>query len=828
MKNNIRRIVAAVVLVLLVAVLPLSTVEVRADNTARHDDTPVDIFLLLDCSGTMEKSDPQKWTATATKDFVQTLTNENVRLSIIAFGNDYGDDAYPVGKQDANSRNRVKVAYPLTSLSNDDEREKARKVIDEEMSRHNPPTYTPIGYALEAAVDELEDKGSADGSAVIVLMSDGRVEGETDYANKGSDLDYKSIDSSCDKAKSHSWPVYCMELNYDNENKKGGGVGGIGYHQMRENIPDRTGTKPFEVKSAGEAETKLNDILDTIYPGNEREHGETQPGEDVKIPVGEMTAEQTVTVTGDISKIDSIVLTSPDEKKETYARASGDQSTDNRRVTFDDQSAVVTLILPEEGTWLLRLEGDAQTTVNWTSVSFKEMNLDLSADNAGGDEKITRGTKVTFEANFSYNDQAYKSKKFYSGNPAKLYVTGQDPITMDTSENGYTAEVTFDDTGSFDVYAQVDSSYFRGGNKKSGTFTYNVEKMPVKTKGEIEELKAGVGESAEVSLGDYFEGDDLTYSLEKNDLDDFTGEIKEGTLTLTAGNTGDKTYRCTVTAQDTSGGHAQQAVRFFVTNQKVQLTKGDEVNISLVSDPENARGWAKTDSSDTFVLKDSDYFSDPDGAQPDVRVSYPEDKDGKTEGDDIVQVTHDGNETTVKALKNGSAKVYVVAIDGNAENEGVPLTLNIRVQSAAQAAVSRRIGIIIPVIIILIVLIVLLIINFAGRKIYGVWDITLDGITREGIVLSKVRSGRRGTASVSRLLIELGLGESDFAGAQIKAGSPFTKKIMFSRLETVERVYLDDSAEITGEDMKKDIEVGINHIIELDNNGQRVVFDRRG
>lgn len=824
MKNNIRRIVAAVMLILSTAVLSQPAVKVKADNTARHDDTPVDIVLLLDCSGTMEQSDPQHWTSTATKDFVQTLTNENVRLMVIAFGNDYGKDAYSVGMQDADSRNRVKIAYPLTSLSDEKEREKARNAIDEEMSEHNPPTYTPIGYALEAAVDELEDKGSSDGSAAIVLMSDGRVEGETDYTNKGSDLDYKSIDSSCDKAKSHSWPVYCMELNYDGENKAGSGVGGIGYHQMRENIPGRTGTEPFEVKSAGEAETKLNDILDAIYPGNERQHGETQPGEDVKIPVGEMTAEQTVTVTGDISKVESLALTSPDGTQETYAQSDGDQSMANRRVVFDQQSAVVTMILPEEGTWVLKLNGDTQTTVNWTSVSFKEMNLDLSADNEGGDEKITRGTKVKFEAKFSYNGQAYQSEKFYSGNPAKLYVTGHDPVTMETSENGYSAEVTFDDTGSFDVYAQVDSSYFRGGNKKSGTFTYNVEKAPVKTEGVIEELKAEVGGSAEVSLGDYFEGDDLTYSLEENDLDDFSGEIKDGILTLTAGNTGDKTYHCTVKAQDSSGGHAEQSIRFFVTNQKVELTKGDEINVSLIADPDDAPGWAKADrDSDTFVLKDSDYFSDPDGAQPDVRIWYSEDSSGR----DIAEVAHDNDATTVKALKTGNATVYVVAIDGNAENEGVPLTLNIRVQSAAQAAVGRRIGIIIPVLIILAVVIVLLIINFAGRKIYGVWDITLDGMLQESVDMSKVHSGKHGTASVSRILIELGFGESDFSDAQIKAGSPFTKKVSFCRLGNVDRIYLNDSAEITGDNKKKDIEVGINQIIELDNNGQRVVFDRR-
>ena len=816
-------------LTLLLVISTAGTAWGAEKDSTREDTTPVDIIFLLDCSGTMTENDPQGWTAEATKNFVDTMGSENTRLGIISFGAAYGSQAYPVGQQDPNSVGRVKVAYPLSAMNTDDARAAAKKVISDETAKRGE--YTPLGYAMEAAVDTLEQGGSADNHAAIVLLSDGIVDGQTDYSNPGSPLDYKSVDSACDRANSHKWPVYCMELNYAGKNVKSSDASGIGYHQMRENIPSRTGTKPFEVKNAKEAVQQLNNIFASFF------HADVSNGNiDVDgsaamdFQIGEMTAEQTLIISGDVAKLNSLSVKGPDGKEESYARSDGDISKDDRKVTFGSNSVLLKMILPSEGKWTLTLKGNAKVSLDWSSISFKEMNLDLSASDPGGDQSVEKGTKVHFIANFSYNGKAYESTDFYAKNPAKLYVTGQNPVAMKASGSGYSADITFPKEGSFDVYAQVDGSYFREGHKKSGTFTYHVERPAPKTKGKIPEVSARIGEKADpISLSDYFEGEDLTYTVEKNKLDDFTYQISDdGRLTLQAGETS-KTYQCRVKADDGSGaGAVEQKLTFSVRNRPIELKKEDEVTVRLVKGAKSAPGWVKAlrgigDKDNIFRLDYDDYFYDPDGTKPDIRlIEEPENK----KGSGIVSASQTDTALELTANKIGETTYLLVAVDGNTDSTAQAVTLNISVQSAAKAAMEKRARVLVPVFIALLVIVVLLMISFLGRKIYGMWDIEVNRVPQDSLTLSRYRSGKKSRVSVAILLHEMGEDGVDLPKVEIRAGNPFSKKIFFTGLAGIDQVYIDGSP-LNEEQKKRPVEIKVNQSIEFDHQGQCVILTRR-
>ena len=798
-------------------------------DSTREDTTPVDIIFLLDCSGTMTENDPKGWTAEATKNFVETMGSENTRLGIISFGSAYGSQAYPVGQQDPNSAGRVKVAYPLSAMNTDAARAAAKKVISDETAKKGE--YTPLGYAMEAAVDTLEQGGSVDSHAAIVLLSDGIVDGQTDYSNPGSPLDYKSVDSACDRANSHKWPVYCMELNYAGKNVKSSDASGIGYHQMRENIPSRTGTKPFEVKNANEAVRQLNNIFASFFHADVSNGTINVDGSaTMDFQIGEMTAEQTLIISGDVAKLESLSVKGPAAAAESYDRSDGDVSKDDRKVNFGSNSVLLKMILPAEGKWTLMLKGNGKVSLDWSSISFKEMNLDLSASDTGGDQTIEKGMKIHFTANFSYNGKPYDATDFYAKNPAKLYVTGQNPIDMKASGNGYSADVTFSKEGSFDVYAQVEGSYFREGHKKSGTFTYHVERPAPKTKGKIPEVSARIGEKTEaIPLSEYFEGENLTYTVEKNKLDDFTFRISDdGKLTLQAGETS-RTYQCRVKADDGSGaGAVEQKLTFCVRNRPVELKKDDEVVVQLVKDVNSAPDWAKAlggirDDDNVYRLNYDDYFYDPDGAKPDVRL-IEESEDKKSSG--VVRVSQTDTALELAANKVGKTTYLLVAVDGNTDSTAQAVTLNISVQSAAEAALEKRIRILVPVFIALIAMVVLLLISFFGRKIYGMWDVEVDGTNHDSLTLSRFRSGKKGKTSVNALLHDMGEPEADFPKVEIRSGNPFFKKIFFTGFAEIDRVYKNGDP-LNEEQKKRPVEIKVNQSIEFDQAGQHVSLTRR-
>ena len=117
-----------------------------------ESDKTVDFVLLLDRSGSMGSSDEQQLYVSAAKMFVDMLPTESARLAVVAFGEDYGEEAYPLAMvEDPNSReNRmVKAYYDLQSITGQDSKEKAKEMIVQ-ASKTSGDT-TPIGYALTVA-----------------------------------------------------------------------------------------------------------------------------------------------------------------------------------------------------------------------------------------------------------------------------------------------------------------------------------------------------------------------------------------------------------------------------------------------------------------------------------------------------------------------------------------------------------------------------------------------------------------------------------------------------------------------------------------------------
>ncbi len=447
----------------------------------------INFVLLMDCSGSMGKSDEKKLYQSAARMFTDMLPTEGAKLAVVGFGSDYGDEAYPMALQGSSAlQNRlVKVFYPLSSVESKESREAAKAAINTATESIEGTTYTPIGYALTAAVDILVQGGAADHQGAIILLSDGRVTGQSDSYNGG--WDYYSIDAAADAANSHKWPIYCMELNEDGVNNDlSSSEGNLGRYQMRENIPARTGTEPVELSQATQAESSFADIFsryyDTIPTIGYQAIQNGQAAMDFFVE--EMVAETSLTLIGETGQLEYLELKHPDGTMERLDIGTAAEQAEDREISFEDRYIIIKLLTPENGDWQIIAHGPDGIELGLYAVSIRELNLHLTDnDPAIVDGEIGVGSTIDFNAQFIYHNTPYYSPTIYSKLAARLEVNGPNGkkyYIMEGTEEGYKYTLNFNREGEYTVRAVVHDDIFRTEDRYSEAFLYVVKKGAVR------------------------------------------------------------------------------------------------------------------------------------------------------------------------------------------------------------------------------------------------------------------------------------------------------------------------------------------------------------
>ena len=829
--------ILAVVLTV-VCLVPIAPVYAQGEEV---DDTPRDFVLLLDCSGSMNENDRDHLTMQAAQKFIDLLPNGfPTRVSIVTFGPDYGklshDFRAKAGeKADPYSSRRVKIAYPesyektkkLKTLT-DEEKEIAKKILDSEVKQNGE--YSPIGYGLKTAA-EILDKNSEKGSnhAAVILLTDGQVEGQADIYNG---KEYDSINDALEIMKNKGWPVYCMELNYANENKEGDGLPGIAYYQMRQHIPAETGTEPIELKSADQASKAFLEIFQKMYPSSviNVEEREVKNGVVAKdVDVKDMTALQIVTISGEIEnieKITEVVIKNPGGDKEYSFKRGGDINAQGDKVTanFSNGGSYITMkmIVPEKGRWNVTAklaDKNASDGIKFTleSIALMDTLLLIDASKKGGE--IAAGETISFTATYSYSGENIISETFCKEHPAKLYVNDQ-VVEMTSRDGRYEAEYTFEEKGSYSVYAEVESDYFKDGCKRSSKLEFTIDNIPPEPDeanpiGDIT-LKPGK-KSDPVDLSQYFvnrDGDVLEFDAEYEKSVRETGvhHVIDGSSFVIYAGTKKGTFPIKVIAKDQSDQHAVQEFNLIVENDPVQLIGDSEVSCIVEYDDSQKA---------TLEIQYDDYFADPDG----ITLKYPPLPE-EVVGNECFEI-HDNAPSgiTITGKKPGTMDFSIIAVDASDVSQSQVLKVHVTSEGGAVKILHRfRIPLTVFAIIAIFGILILLA-GFGGRRIYGIWDVTPDAgggeLDRE---LGTNGAGRKSRCSINQMLLAIGL-EGDFGKASMSAGNNFNKIVYFENLQDMDVVELDGKAR-NPESLKKKIPVRAGQDIRLVYNGHAVTFSR--
>lgn len=393
--TKVLRRVSVLTLTFLIIVSQIQLHTVKADET---ENTEHDIVLVIDCSASRLRCDPDNLTFQTVNQFIECLPYK-IRVSIVVFGAEYGSQAYPVGSDNSIIRNRVKEAFPLQSISTAEVKYLAQKALYEELERKGQ--YSPLGYALEAATKILMAGGAADGNADILLFSDGEL--ETLDEEESFNNEYKIMQTSTALCKKHGWPVSCISTNsFDVEKSLKG-------KKILEEIAETTEGKTYILHKASDIEPALQDALQTLF-GNSYDVPQARVDlkarflDDVK-----ESLERKVCFLCEMDKLEEIVIHSASGKQYTIAPSDGNQETEEFSISLTGPYLVVDIPEPTVGTWTYEFIGVDEFQATTEVI---QNNLSGSQSNENNEEsRIIQSVSPEETINLDLNDLFGKNKE---------------------------------------------------------------------------------------------------------------------------------------------------------------------------------------------------------------------------------------------------------------------------------------------------------------------------------------------------------------------------------------------------------------------------------
>lgn len=846
MKNrgkNIGKRVVSMLLLFLLLLVPMARARAAASAS---DDTKVDFILVLDCSGSMDSSDRQGLSISAAKMFADMVPMENARIGVVGFGGNWGDQAY-VYKKNKRANTFTTVAFPLSEIENFQNKNQVKAAIEEAAAkRRDKSANTNLGYALQAAAGMLHQGNSEAGEACIVLMSDGRMTANKDAdsaeeaAEKKLDLywmDEKhsirssiSLDAALEDLKANEWPVYCLELAFDLNSGKTNFTVPTGQYQMQ-NIADVTGGEKVTAESNTEVQACFSDIFAQFFGVNiDKEESVIVDGKASRnIEVEEMIAEMNVIVTGsEIDAITAVEVTDPQGNSKKYKKSA---ETDSRIVIFDDKSyAMIKLLQPMAGNWSITAYGSDGIKIDFMAIPMLEVNFSLNTS-ADTSQVIPKGGSVDFTASFVYNEQSVSSEKFYRENPAYLEVieTGE-KFDMEGSNDNYAGAVSFNHSGTYTVRAVVESGQFRNDRKVSGEFAFTVENLPSEIKGQMEDLNLGFNAKQEIDCTKYFsnpDNDELTYKVEVDQTSGITGTVENDVLTLATGiKAGDYEVRVSVNDGAMESDIAQSFMIHLV-NQPLKEKGSSKITKTISYNVKGVPGFIKKlfrmDVEDVETINANDYFEDPDGIAPILNIKE------LPENSPIVVEEGEQGILNVSGKSKGEVTFKLTAKDASDESISFEKEVTVKSVSAGSYVWGNIWGIVLIIAIVLLIIIILLVAAFAGRKIYGTWEVTVNGRIEGPCRLGKMAHGKKKKCSLSDVLEDMGFQTISDGGIMLKAENNFSKKVTIAGLERAACVTYKgrEYSAAEGKSLKK-VQLSKGQYIDIEVDNMQITLNRVG
>lgn len=394
---------------------------------AATSDAQLDAVLVIDASGSMKETDPNKLGLEGVKLFVDMLGFTDNQVGVVTYGSD------------------VSQTYPMSLVKNQSDKENIKNFVD---GITRDLEYTDITSGLKEAVKMLNQRNASGNSPLIVVFTDGN-NAIGGVANRTpADID-KDLAAIINQAQSEGYPIYTIGLN-DN---------GKLNEAYLEKISVDTKAKAFATKDPAE----LPDILTEIFAAHSN----------LKVQsLGPITGtgnfeEVVVNIpNGNVLEANlSATSKSPVEFKLVDPNGN-EQAIPSQNITLHTSNSysLLKLARPMQGDWKLYVKGIAGDQINIDLVYNYDIEVTmkpLSQSNYGVGDKLIVEAYLSLQGNAVNDPNLYNSAKGY------LVLTENQTgietrINMQLQGQSFAGEYTLKDKGDYTVKVIVeDTSYVR-------------------------------------------------------------------------------------------------------------------------------------------------------------------------------------------------------------------------------------------------------------------------------------------------------------------------------------------------------------------------------
>ena len=430
---------AVTIIIAAALLIPLSTVTYAASGS-KYD---LDVIFVIDNSGSMSVSDPERLATSAANKFIDLCKGSDTRVGYVLF------------------KDEIVESWPLTDIANYGESTKQK--LAKTKQTNTGETDTALG--LEEAFKMLQNDslgGKSRRTPIVILLSDGNTY-LPDAKYRTTDEALKALDKITLSYAAEGVPIYTIGFNYD---------GSMDVDAMEKIAHTSSPDAIFrEIESAD----RLIPVMTEIFQKATSNSGGTvrplppftgEPQEEIISVSNNSIIKATVTITSD-NPITDVSIRDPHGTVFDNSNKSNNVS-----ITKDpnDEWVMVIMIKPEKGEWILTFTGVEYDIGYLEYLSFYDMTLYMDKPTTAIGEAT-----ISWHVEDEYNNRI-DDKALIDAQTVRLHANdGTKEIVLDFPR-GQMNETFEIDPGDYEAYLVMTGD--DGGVSKSNTESFTVPSIP--------------------------------------------------------------------------------------------------------------------------------------------------------------------------------------------------------------------------------------------------------------------------------------------------------------------------------------------------------------
>ncbi|MFD0958434.1 vWA domain-containing protein [Paenibacillus chungangensis] len=386
----------------------------------------MDAVLVLDVSHSMADSDRNKIGNEAMKMFIDMLSEEGNRVSVVAY------------------TDQIEREKALLEIDSPEDKENLKAFID----GLNRGSYTDIAVGVKEAVQVLTDGGDAGREPIIIVLADGNNSLDPKSGRTEAESD-REMEKAIGTAQDLDIPIYTIGLNSDGKLNKA----------ALEQLAEQTGGKSFVTSSADDLPRILSEIFASHLELN-------------IVPVDSFTADgdyQNVKVTVPNSNVleanISIMSEQPVEVK--LADPSGNAvaiPSQDVLLAKSKSYSLIKIVRPAQGDWTLQVKGVAQDNIDINLIFNYDLTLELEPL---GQKSFAKGDTVKLQAYLASGGQRLGDSAQYRNMSAVMNVKDvtngkMEQISMKLAGDYFEGSYKLPDSHDYEITVRAEEqSFFR-------------------------------------------------------------------------------------------------------------------------------------------------------------------------------------------------------------------------------------------------------------------------------------------------------------------------------------------------------------------------------